>query len=381
MGRPIKKSFFANLNSPYNDFATGGPTGQGGEGVASIAVGGGVLNTGYTAKPAIVIGAPNLPGGVQAVASARMAVATIVNFTSGAGYTPGQVLTLTGGTGTKGTVTVNTTQVTNLVVGANGGSGYAPNDVITIQGGTGTLATATVGTVDGLGAVLTFSTYTPGSYTVNPGTLTNATTVKTGGTGDDALTVTFQMGVGTASVTTGGNYTALPADVSIVGHSGTGGALFNLTFKVLSVDVITAGSGYQTAPSVADNPDGGATFTATLTATQMNGLAVTAYIIGGNAALAADIMKQEASRRYLVRNAQGKGQCKLVAKANGALAAGEMNLIATDTGGNTYYVTKLTARRATLTRTNPAAGLFATGAVAGWTMGAASLGVVSVANY
>jgi hypothetical protein len=71
-----------------------------------------------------------------------------------------------------------------------------------------------------------------------------------------------------------------------------------------------------------------------------------------------------------------------VAKDAGSLSAGEMCLIATDTEGCTYYVNKLTARRAYLTRkTSAGAGYrFADGSSAGWTISAASTGVVSIAN-
>ena len=38
MGRPIKKKFFGSLTTPYQNQATGGRTGVGAEGIASIAV-------------------------------------------------------------------------------------------------------------------------------------------------------------------------------------------------------------------------------------------------------------------------------------------------------------------------------------------------------
>ena len=370
MGRPILKKYFGNTNT----------TPVGGEGIASIAVGG--TNTNKTAIPAIVIAAPTLPDGTQAVARAHMEVETIINFTSGSGYAPAQVLTLTGGTGTQATITISTTAVTNLVVGTSAGSGYAPGDVVTIQGGTGTQATATVGTVDGGGAVLTFSTYTPGSYTVNPGTLTNAATVKTGGAGDNVLTVTFVMGLGTVALTTAGDYTALPADISIVGHSGVGGALFNLDYKVKSVEVQTAGVGYPSAPSI--TTQGGTTFTATLASANQNAITVSAYlpaVNGGLSAKTGDIVKQESGSRYLVKTADGTGQCKLVAAAP---AAGEMTMLATDSAGGTYYVTKLTAHRARIVKGDRTGTQFTTGAdgvTVGWNLDAAEANVsVLIAN-
>lgn len=352
MGRPLNKKWFGNLNTPA----------IGGEGVASIAVGG--TNTNKTAVPAIVIAAPQLADGVQAVARAHMEVESIINFTSGAGYTPAQVLTLTGGTGTQATITVNTTSVATVTVtSGQGGTGYVTGDVVTIQGGTGTLATATV--IANAGVVTGFSTFTPGSYTVNPTTLLGAATVKTGGAGDDALKVDIAMGVGTVTLTTAGDYTALPADISIVGHTGTGGALFNLDYKVKSVEVTTAGTGYTAAPAI--TTQGGTTFTATLAAARGNAIVATAYLTGGSAKTA-DIIKQSNDRRYKVKTSDGTGVCILV--TDGAPnAAGEMTIKATDSAGGTYYVAKLTARKAVLV---PDTGTqFASGTSAKWTFGSA----------
>jgi hypothetical protein len=126
----------------------------------------------------------------------------------------------------------------------------------------------------------------------------------------------------------------------------------------------------------------GAKFITTVTASTQNALNVTAYIPaknGGASAKLSDIVKQEASHRYLVKNTDGIGQCRLV--ASDTPAAGEMNLIATDLNGSTYWVTKLTARRCILTqRTMSTAYLFATNGAAGWTIASASTGVVSIGS-
>jgi hypothetical protein len=119
-----------------------------------------------------------------------------------------------------------------------------------------------------------------------------------------------------------------------------------------------------------------------LTTTTQNALSVSAYIpVVGATAKIADIVKQEASHRYLVKTGDGMGQCKLT--ATDTLVSGEMNLIATDSLGSTYWVTKLTARRCVLTRrTNGGSGYeFNTNNSAGWTLNAPSIGVVSVANF
>ena len=434
MGRPIKKSYFGSVDG----------AGIGGEGIASIAVSG-AGNLGYSEVPLIVIPAPDLPGGVQAVARAHMAVVSITNFFAGtSGYSPNQVLTLTGGTGTQGTITVTSTAVNSVNIGDSRGSGYAPGDVVTVDGGTGTGATinivstrvrsATVNVggdgyavndiievndgvsttvkaqfkvtgIDGVGPTGPITTVAivataEGDYTTNP-TLIGSTTTKRSGTGNDlatldlimetnsislatagnytanpsideaatvvvapatgsGLTVDLTMNINTAGVTTGGNYTALPADVTIVGHSG-GDATFNLKYKVLSVDVVTAGSGYSSAPTISDGSDPAkAIYTASMTAVTANAIAVVANVTGAGAK-AGDIVKQEASRRYLVTTGDGTGQCTLVAETPNV--AGQMTMTAKDSADGTYYVIKLTARRAVIVKGDRDGVQFVTGDV------------------
>ena len=159
------------------------------------------------------------------------------------------------------------------------------------------------------------------------------------------------------------------------GVKATGRVTTNEVGNVASFTLLTAGSGYTSVPTITVN--GGttgttATFTVSLTTTVQNALSITTYLPTGTQAVAGgDIMKQEASRRYLVQNSEGIGQCKLVAKD--ALAAGEMNLIATDGAGSTFFVTKLTARKATVVgRTGTSTAVVTSGASVGWTLGVAT---------
>jgi len=118
--------------------------------------------------------------------------------------------------------------------------------------------------------------------------------------------------------------------------------------------------------------------------TTQDAIAFTSYLTTGSSAVSGgDIIKQESSRRYLVRNSQGIGQVKLSAGTgtNHILSPGNMHLIATDNGGATYYVMKLTAHKATLVnRTSTSTAVFGhntfsiggvsyTGGVASWTLG------------
>ena len=171
---------------------------------------------------------------------------------------------------------------------------------------------------------------------------------------------------------------------SIAGGVTAAGTAVKTGNTVTSVLITTAGSGYTSAPTVTFTGTGMTVIgnaTATLTTSALNAISVTAFIPTGSSAVASDIVKQEASRRYLVTNAQGTGQCRLTAVGNASLVAGQMNLLATDTLGSTYYVTKLTARRATLsTATNVGGFEYTSGAVSGWTLGAATTGTVSIAS-
>ena len=96
MGRPIKSKFFGNRNYPYDNEQTGGNSGTGGEGVASITV----SNTGslYSQGTSVSIGAPTIAGGIPATISYRINSAgniTVAVVNSGSGYTSAPALTVT----------------------------------------------------------------------------------------------------------------------------------------------------------------------------------------------------------------------------------------------------------------------------------------------
>ena len=72
MGRPIKKKFFGNLITPKQNHATGGKTGVGAEGIASIAITNTATNSGYSTTTQVtwVASAPQITGGVPASGTA-----------------------------------------------------------------------------------------------------------------------------------------------------------------------------------------------------------------------------------------------------------------------------------------------------------------------
>jgi hypothetical protein len=118
---------------------------------------------------------------------------------------------------------------------------------------------------------------------------------------------------------------------------------------ITNVAVTNAGSGYTSVPTLTVSPattGTTASFTVSLTDTNENGIAVSAWVPGDNQARVADAVKQVSSTRYRVATSAGAGVCKLVPNA----PAGErqMSIIAEDSAGDTYFVTKLTSRRATI---------------------------------
>lgn len=310
MGRPIKKTFFGNLITPYQNHAVGGLTGVGGEGVASVTISN--SGTTYSQATTISFGAPNISGGIQATgypvipATGPNAgkVTSITVTEAGTGYTSAPTLTLTTGT-----------QVTQGVTNF------------------GLTATNTMSVASVVGIAIGMRIYGGG----NGGLVTAVNTTRNWVT------------------------SSLPNDVTFTNAS-------NLRF-------FDEGSGFADTVVLTDvNP----------ATARPNAIAFTAFLpTGSNAVANGDILKQESSRRYLVRTTEGTGQCRLVGKD--VLVAGEMKIIATDFGGATYYVTKLTAHKAYLVnRTSTSTALVSipsggTG-VGGWTLGSSTGTIVTIAN-
>jgi hypothetical protein len=308
MGRPLNKKFFGNRNT--GSTSTTADNGIGGQGVASVTIAG--TNNNYIAVPTATFAAPTLPGGVTATAGTITMVVKSVSIDNGGGsYLDEEVVTLGSGS-------------------AAGGNG-------TVDGTYTTRASFRIKSIDGSGAATTIELVNGGSYTVLA--YNGATAVSNPGS-----TVTQMF-------TTGG----------------TGNNLrVTITWGVLAVPVSESGSGYVSAPAI--TMTGNATKTAVLTVdtggvpgsatNQENAIAISAFVPGGSSAVAGDIVKQTASRAYRVTTAQGTGRCDLVAAAP---IAGQMTMTAVDSAGGTYYVTKLTARRALIIKGDRTGTQFTTG--------------------
>jgi|LakMenEpi03Aug12_release.lakeMendotaPanAssembly.Ray.scaffolds.fasta_scaffold00326_9 hypothetical protein len=153
---------------------------------------------------------------------------------------------------------------------------------------------------------------------------------------------------------------------------------------VTSVTVDSAGSGYLTVPSVSFTGTSMSVIgsaTATLTTSVSNVIRATAFLTGGSA-LVADIDEQVASKKYRVQTANGTDVARLVSTNTDQLVAGQMNILATDGNGSTYWVKKLTARRAVVVQSTASGSfVFNSGASVGWNLDAANSTDVLVDNH
>jgi hypothetical protein len=280
-------------------------------------------------------------------------VASVVMITTATtGYTTLPTVTFPAVTYAGGAVATGAARMqlksVSITSNANGGTGYAVGDILTFAGGSGTAATVRVATISGSSTVTSVALISLGDYTALPNGGTTAT--HTASTGS--------------------------------------GLVLNATYAVKSITVTDSGSGYENTGTVTISGSGGAAGRTVLYAgtTRQDAITIISYLTTGSSAISGgDIIKQESSRRYLVKNAQGQGICRL---NTGTLAAGGMHIIATDYKGSTYWVTKLTANKARLyNRTNTSTAVFSVGQVAKWTLsntstftGAATLTNVSISH-
>jgi hypothetical protein len=85
-----------------------------------------------------------------------------------------------------------------------------------------------------------------------------------------------------------------------------------------------------------------------------------------------DIIKQVSTHRYKVRTADGVGIVELI-QGDSTPNVGKAMIIATDSGGATYWVYKLTARKAVVYQKSGGGYEFTDGTAVKWTFGSAVL--------
>jgi hypothetical protein len=206
-------------------------------------------------------------------------------------------------------------------------------------------------------------------------------------------------GKGIASVTIGGSWSGFTQATSTVTFSAPqlpGGVRATGTVTITAgaptlVTMTEKGSGYTSLPTVtiADS-DVGAETSGTATAVfevdsgavgsvtnEENAILMTARLTGGSATTV-DIIKQVNDRRYKVTDGTRTGIVAL--KSSVATAAGEGSIRLVDTDGGTYFATKLTSRKATITRGTGVQAAFPTGASVKWNMTAATADSLLIDN-
>ncbi|NBP00438.1 MAG: hypothetical protein EBU90_10005 [Proteobacteria bacterium] len=207
--------------------------------------------------------------------------------------------------------------------------------------------------------------------------------VGTGGEGVTAVTIGGTAPVSTLTVT------VVLGAPNIAGGTQATATAVKTGNTVTSVTITNQGSGYTSAPTVVftgtNMTTQGTGHTATISVnTVSNVILVEAYVPaanGGSSGVTGDILEQVASKKYRVQTAQGTGTC-LLTTATGALTAGKVRIVAEDTNGSTYFIKKLTARRAVLSRsTVSTAFIFDNSGSVGWNLSAASATSVKIRSH
>lgn len=192
----------------------------------------------------------------------------------------------------------------------------------------------------------------------------NVTVAGTGTSGSPNVTVTSNSGIyvgmrvnGDAGIGGAGNVSvvsAITGNVITLANNNDANISANLTFyDIGSSGVLTP---VLTTNSYAHSG-----------ATAWPALLFYANTASGGSALNGDVIKQESSRRYKIETTDGTAVCKLV--ANTTITSGQCYLMATDSDGGDYFVTKLTAHKALLTANTGTQ--FTTGSSVKWVLSSA----------
>jgi len=396
MGRPLHKKLFGNRNVGTNGSSDNN---IGGQGVASVNVT--AAGTYTSALPTVAFSAPQIPTGVTATGAVHGKATGATVTAAGTGYNLQDVLTQTGAAGTPGTFRVIGLTAVGITLN-NGGSAVDAGDEYTFAGlGFSTPIRVRVDAASG-GVATAVSIVNGGLWTNGalPGNTTGLTRTQVAAGQDfngTGLQVNFTAwGVGDVTVEDEGDYTSISggAKGTTVSPAGGSGSTLTITYGVKSVAITQKGSGYVNVADAAPTfSAGAATGTSVLTTdsgatnnndnagtNQENAIVATAQLTGG-ADSTVDIISQKGARRFKVTDGTRTGVCQLTAASN--LSNGQMSIIATDARGNTYFVIKLTAKKATLIpkqQNGSNAWVHTNGGVAQWSFAAATGSIVQVAN-
>lgn len=235
--------------------------------------------SGYIQPPVVTISGGGATTNATAVAylAPYGSVVAIANSSNGRGYTdlPTVQIVPQGLGASAGGVLY---QVVGIAI-SNSGINYHLGDVITVSGGTGTSATAVISAVDTNGSIVSIALSNSGSYSVLPNLTDAATTVLPGG--GTGATVNLTIGIKAIAIATGGTGYTAPPRVSITDPSGVGAEAVASVIggAVSSITVISPGYGYVGVSSVIF--DSGSNATA-ITALQPAGVASCVVDSAGN---------------------------------------------------------------------------------------------------
>jgi hypothetical protein len=354
MGRPLNKKYFGNRNIGTTSTIT--DDGIGGRGLAAWTLPGqlGVVTITDTYKyfPTLTIPNPDEPEGVQATVRVVWELNAVSVSSAGSGYTINQTAA----------------PVTSLSGSIWTGASVQPG--LTIN-------------TNGTGNVSAINIVTRGEWTSIDGTGITTWAVVGAGGSNAQITATFRL----KSITTvekGSGYITAPgfttsswaraSSQSAGGQTQTGAPSVVLTTNVdanseIQSNTVGVNDSSDTRPAVNQT---GYTETA---------IVIYAYIPGGSSGVLSDIIKQEGQHRYKVQNAQGSGYVNLVVnRANAvALQQGEAFIQAFDSDNGTYFVSKITAHKATVYQNS--GSQFESGSAVPWNFNAAQANVsVSIDN-
>jgi hypothetical protein len=228
--------------------------------IASLDGGSGYSST--AAAPAVTVGAPNEAGGVQAVITSILSgggLSAIAVTSGGTGYSAGTTVTVTRGTGdTTGAGASATATVTDGVITGftyTAGTGYKAAPTLTLVKPSNATPTATGTNTESTIVVSSASGIFVGMTVSGTGIASGAKVVSLSGT-----TVTLSA-ANTATVS--GTITFTDA-----GAGAVLGAATISSSTITGLTIVTAGTGYTTAPAITvAAPPSGTTATATATIT------------------------------------------------------------------------------------------------------------------
>jgi len=369
MGRPLNKKFFGGRNAGvtgnFNE-AVDSTAKLSGQLVASV---GSITAGTYTAAPTLQFPVPLGGEGITAARATGTPVFTVVSATisGGTGYGNAQTFNLTVNTAA-GTAVLNvTSNSSGALVTVNsvttGGTFTGISAVTSVSGGTGTGGTP----------VLTYGL--SGATITDPGAGYSTQTSTTGITGTTVTTntVTVQnvdgLAPGAKFVVTGTTIGNLAAGtyyiLSVVDSTHVTLATSYANYFTATVMTQTTATGTMTGVasqnlgiSISGGTGSGGAMSAVLSTAVSSGYTgrykgiLASANVGGTIYEDVDIIKQENSHSYRVLtssvNTYPGTLCKLVGAA--PTTAGTMAINATDSAGGTYWVYKITNRKAYLIR-------------------------------